>query len=613
MIERGYRLPFGMYPPRCFLNNNFSSLRNKDLVSKAIYELLSNQCIVEHDKAPYCVNPLTVAEGEKLRLVIELRHVNGYLVKQIFKYEDLRSLSQVIEEGNWFFTWDLKSGYHHVDIDEEHQQYLWFSWVFIDGTRRYFTFTVLPFGLSSACFCFTKFLRPLVKRWRSMGHVSFLYLDDGLGSQPDKLSAQVANTIQRRDLESSGLLCNMDKSHWVPMQAGEWLGFVIDTIAMKFSIPDKKVQKLKGFLDAALSDGYCSHRFLARIGGTVMSCALAVGPISRLLTREMYYTIESRSSWDSIVRLTPSLKEELRFWYTNIDCFIGYRITSLLRLACFCLRTPSKQVMADIQLLLMVHRSVFLSDIMEGYSILDMPKDIGLQQSLPGLLDLLLGAKAESTVRKYHTGWMRWRAWALFDVKPLPAKPLHVALFLTELTRSAEENGVGISSVEGVAYSITWMHKLAGLQTLLTEHPLVKTALEASKSRLARPVKPKEPISLNIVRDIASFYQAYDSLAVLRFLFIVFVGYAGFLRADELLKIKVSDITIKDDHMLIQVPKRKNDQFSEGHSILISRSNKITCPVAVTERLLSALPQKDNLSPLVRRIIKSKERFLFNH
>ena len=40
-------------------------------------------------------------EGKKLHLVIDLRQVNKYLVKPKFKYEDLRSLSQVIEEGYW--------------------------------------------------------------------------------------------------------------------------------------------------------------------------------------------------------------------------------------------------------------------------------------------------------------------------------------------------------------------------------------------------------------------------------------------------------------------------------------------------------------------------------
>jgi hypothetical protein len=49
--------------------------------------------------------------------VIDLRYVNEFLVKPTFKYEDLRALSQVVDEGHWFFTWDLKGGYHHVDIN----------------------------------------------------------------------------------------------------------------------------------------------------------------------------------------------------------------------------------------------------------------------------------------------------------------------------------------------------------------------------------------------------------------------------------------------------------------------------------------------------------------
>ena len=82
--------------------------------------------------------------------------------------------------------------------------YLGFSWQF-NGMLRYFTFTVLPFGLSSAYFCFTKLLRPLVSRWRSMGHNSFIYLDDGLGSQPDKCSAAVAAMIWRVSLALCGM------------------------------------------------------------------------------------------------------------------------------------------------------------------------------------------------------------------------------------------------------------------------------------------------------------------------------------------------------------------------------------------------------------------------
>ena len=140
-----------------------------------------------------------------------------------FKYEDLRSLSQVLEEGHWDFTWDLRSGYHHVDIFVEHQTYLGFSWRF-NGVPRYFTFAVLPFGLSSACFCFTNLLRPLVKRWRSMSHSSFVYLDDGFGSQPDQCSAAAAAVIQKRELNSSGFLLNEDNPIGIPCKlANGWV------------------------------------------------------------------------------------------------------------------------------------------------------------------------------------------------------------------------------------------------------------------------------------------------------------------------------------------------------------------------------------------------------
>ena len=102
MIRRGYRLPFAEYPSQCFLKNNRSALQHPDFVADVITKLLSNGRVVEHDVPPFCVNHLTVVEGKKFRLAINLRHVNNYLVKPKFKYEDLGSLSQVLGEGHWF-------------------------------------------------------------------------------------------------------------------------------------------------------------------------------------------------------------------------------------------------------------------------------------------------------------------------------------------------------------------------------------------------------------------------------------------------------------------------------------------------------------------------------
>ena len=72
--------------------------------------------------------------------------------------------------------------------------------------------------------------------------------------------------------------------------------------------------------------GSSTYRELARIAGSIISVAFAVGPISRLLTRQMYLAIETRSGWDHPLHFSPNLVEELRFWRCNVDSFNVYAI-----------------------------------------------------------------------------------------------------------------------------------------------------------------------------------------------------------------------------------------------------------------------------------------------
>ena len=96
---------------------------------------------------------------------------------------------------------------------------------------------------------------------------------------------------------------------------------------MQYKVPEKKLAKLRSLLDGALSDKYVTIRQLAKIEGSVISISLAVGPIARLCTRQMYSAIESRTGgWDHRLTLSPALLEELRFWLFNIDSFNGFVI-----------------------------------------------------------------------------------------------------------------------------------------------------------------------------------------------------------------------------------------------------------------------------------------------
>lgn len=92
-----------------------------------------------------------------------------------------------------------------LEIVQHHQQFLGFSWLFSNGARRYFTFKVLPFGLSTAWFAFTKLLRLLVTHWQSIGYVLLVYIDDGISGACDRVNSRASSLIERRELVDSGL------------------------------------------------------------------------------------------------------------------------------------------------------------------------------------------------------------------------------------------------------------------------------------------------------------------------------------------------------------------------------------------------------------------------
>ena len=94
------------------------------------------------------VNPLSVSiqPSGKKRLILDLSHVNLYVFKWKFRCVDISVALQIFYKRLYLFKFDLKSGYHHVEIFPEHRKYLAFSWDFGDGVVKYFQFTVLPFG-----------------------------------------------------------------------------------------------------------------------------------------------------------------------------------------------------------------------------------------------------------------------------------------------------------------------------------------------------------------------------------------------------------------------------------------------------------------------------------
>ena len=142
IISQGYLLPLDIQPPPFYAPNNSSSLNNKKFVESEIKEYLEKSYIREIDSLSYCCNPLTVAEGSKPRLVLDLRHVNKFLNIQKFKYEDLKVVADLMQPGEYFTTFDLASAYHHIDINPMHSKFLGFQWIFPDGKTKNYQYLV---------------------------------------------------------------------------------------------------------------------------------------------------------------------------------------------------------------------------------------------------------------------------------------------------------------------------------------------------------------------------------------------------------------------------------------------------------------------------------------
>ena len=134
-------------------------------------------------------------------------------------------------------------------------------------------------------------------------------------------------------------------------------------------------------------------------------------------------------------------------------------------------------------------------------------------------------------------------------------------------------------------YAIDWAHKVAGLEPP-SNHPLVKSIVDAGHRVYGKSVVKKEPITSDLVLRLVSSYSYTRKLTFYssRTLELCSVSFAGFLRFDEISNLKCHEVEIKNEYMLIFIESSKTDQYRDGAWLPISRTNNSTCPVANLEK-----------------------------
>ena len=337
VIENEYKIPFCKTPEKAHLPNNKSSLKNEKFALDSISEMLKISSIKEVKAPPNIINPLSVSENSagKKHLILKLRYINEYLYKDKIKFDVWKRFENYLEHTDGYaFKFDLKSGYHDVDMFEEHQTYLGFSWK-INNILKFFVFTVLPFGLSTAPFVFTKMVMLLVKYWRFNSIKIACFLDVGLGidntfEKALEKSTFVSNSLTRADF------INSDKLVWQPTKVLTSLGIEVDLDNDMLKISSEGIDSILFTIEFILSKIYVSARTLSKLTGKRISIKLKIGNMVQLKTRALYKVIEKRLTWDKKFNFGNynNTVEEILFYKFNIrnlnnKAFREYRISSL--------------------------------------------------------------------------------------------------------------------------------------------------------------------------------------------------------------------------------------------------------------------------------------------
>ena len=228
----------------------------------------------------------------------------------------------------------------------------------------------------------------------------------------------------------------------------------------------------------------------------------------------------------------------------------------------------------------LTYSDIFIQATWQELASLQDPDLCELANSLPAVV---LRGKAPSTVKKYSGAFLRWKRWAQkkkTEIRILPACPLHVALYLTFLICKSATS----APVVEASNALSWAHQLACVEDP-TQCLLVKQVLEGAKRILAHRTQKKEPITPAILEQLVSKFAGKEaSLSDVRIVTICLIGFAGFLRFNEIANLKESDVRVFDEHMELFIESSKTDQYRDGAWVTIARSGFPTCPVQMLER-----------------------------
>ena len=257
VIRHGYALEFSDMPPR------FTGIRRTKMPRQKQHNILLQEVqTLLSKKAIELVPPHKVWDGfystlfmvpknnsEKLRLVINLKPLNQFLLKKSFKMDHLGVVMKLLRKGDWALSVDLTNAYLHVPILSNHRRFLRFA-----VGHHCYQFRYLSFGPTTAPWVYAECSSAILEGTGSVDH--------GISGRVSLVSESSRYLCNNRDttlqvLNRLGFLVNLEKSELLPSQS-------VKFIVAQFQL-NRRFAKIKELIQSNSAQNQISALMLLRI------------------------------------------------------------------------------------------------------------------------------------------------------------------------------------------------------------------------------------------------------------------------------------------------------------------------------------------------------------
>ena len=254
------------------------------------------------------------------RVILNLKEFNKQFDKIHFKMESLTDAINLMTEGCFFGSIDLKDAYFSINIKESSRKYFRFRFQNI-----LYQFIGLPQGYKDSPRVFTKVMLPVLGKLREKGHKLVGYIDDFCVKAESRDACDSSLKSTSNLFDELGFTIHPDKSQFVPSNRITFLGFVLDSIKMEVAIGDEKARDTIQLIQEFLGEDKVTIRQFAKVVGTLVALdpGNTFGSVFwRRLEIEKGLNLKlAKGDFDAQVVISHIARQDLTWWLSNIQSY----------------------------------------------------------------------------------------------------------------------------------------------------------------------------------------------------------------------------------------------------------------------------------------------------